>query len=437
MRTRTWQWLASWLEQERRFALASRLAAAAVVGLWLRQAYVLGWTRTLLGSVAGQSAWSERDRYAALGIASLEHLSATNIARSVMVLPLVVLLAYALVAPARIRQRGLAVQVLFLGALAALGVYSIIVKDVPFNFYGSRYFLPVVVPLVMLVFGAVIASWRRGLAACAAGVVLATGGYHALGLAMAPAYENGVALQAEITRRASAGDVTFLVGAPPMRKTLMAGIMGMSGGSVVFVDTTRLGGAGELQAVIDDYMRALHAEQAVVVSELHYPFVAQAERVTATSSAIPFAIRYNTYERSPVRYRYYVGNYRDQSTLVSNERPEWIVGGALSLPVSASAAGSRLVLRTGGGWLWATRKGGGEPHLALAVDGVAAPLLSQQGSDFVFAVPRPGASAERIEIRSSTFVPAEVGINADRRALGADLLSLRFENAPPLPPPGR
>jgi hypothetical protein len=69
------------------------------------------------------------------------------------------------------------------------------------------------------------------------------------------------------------------------------------------------------------------------------------------------------------------------------------------------------------------------PHIDVRIDGVEAPLLGQQGSDFRFAVPAGVAGTQRLEIRTSTFVPAEVGINADRRTLGADLLSVRFEGA--------
>lgn len=422
-------WFAAWLGDVHRFSLASRAAAAAVLALWALQAYQLGWTRDLIGSVSGGSAWGERDRYAALGFASLQHLSAVNVARSVMLLPLLVLLAYALAWPARVHRQGMVSRCVLLAALATLGLYSFIVKDVPFNFYGSRYFLPMVVPVVMLAFGLVLSSWKHGIALVTALAMLAASGYHTYGLVSAPAYQNGIALQGAIARRASESDVTFLIGQRPMRKILQAGLMAMSGARVVFIDTARVREGNELQELVDGYMAALHAERATVVSERMQPFAAPQERLEAQSSSIPFAIGYNTYQRQAITYRYYVGTYRDQSTVLSNARPEWIVGGVLSLPVSAAPDWRQVLVRTGGGWLWASRKSGAEPRIEVLIDGAPAPLLGQEGSDFRFAVPAGRATGERLEIRTSTFVPAAVGINADRRSLGADLVSVRFEDA--------
>lgn len=422
-------WLAAWLDDGRRFSLVSRTASTAILALWAYQAYQLGWTRALIGSVGGGSAWGERDHYAALGFASMQHLSAVNVARSVMLLPLLALLAYALVWPVRVHRQGMGARCVLLAALAALGLYSFIVKDVPFNFYGSRYFLPMVVPMAMLAFGLVLASWQQGVAAVAALAVLIVGGYHTYGLVSVPAYQDGIALQGAIARRASESDVTFLVGKRPMERILQAGLMAMSDARVIFIDTTRVRDGDELQDLMDGYMAALHAERATLVSDRVQPIAAPQQRLEVQTSSIPFAIAYNTYQRQAITYRYYVGTYRDQSTVISNARPEWIVGGSLSLPLSAAPGRRQVLVRTGGGWLWASRKAGAEPRIQLLVGGAPAPLLDQEGSDFRFAVPADRATGSRLEIRTSTFVPAEVGINADRRSLGADIVSVRFEDA--------
>lgn len=421
-------WFADWLEDVRRFSLASRAAAVAVLALWVFQAYQLGWTRHLIGTVGGESAWGERDRYAALGFASMQHLSAINVARSVMFLPLLALIVYAVARPARIHRQGMHARCVLLAALAALGVYSFIVKDVPFNFYGSRYFLPMVVPLVMMAFGLVLCSWKQSVALVVALAVIAAGGYHTYGLMSAPAYQNGISLQAAIAHRASKSDVTFLIGRRPMQKILQAGVMAMSGARVIFIDTARVRDGRELQELVDGYMIALNAEEAILVSERAQPFVSPQERLEAQTSSIPFAIAYNTYQRQATTYRYYIGTYRDQSTVVSNARPEWIVGGTLSVPVVVPSGRRQVLVRTGGGWLWASRKAGVAPSIELLINGEPARLLSQHGSDFRFAVPADRSAGARLEIRTNTFVPADIGINADRRSLGADLVSVRFED---------
>lgn len=425
-------WWAAWLLDARRFAWMTRVAVLAVLALWTVQAHELGWTRRLIGSVAGNSAWGERDRYAGMGWASLHHLAAVNIARGVMVLPLLVLLACALVWPRAVHKQGLAARCIVLAALAALGLYSFIVKDVPYNFYGSRYFLPLVVPLIMIGFGAIIAGWRQGTATCAALAVLAAAGYHTFGLVADPAHQGGIAVHEAIARDAGHGDLTFLVGSRALQRTLQAGVMARTGTPVVFIDTARTQSGEALQQLVQRYMDALHAEQATLVSDRYLPFTEPLERIRSRSSLVPFAIRYDTSVREPVEYRYYVARYRDRSSVVSNARPEWILDGTLSLPLAGNAAGAReMLVRTGGGWLWASARGGTPPHIEVRIDGVPAPLLDQQGSDFRFAVPAGVTGDNRLEIRTSTFVPAEIGINADRRRLGADLLSVRFEGSAP------
>jgi hypothetical protein len=244
----------------------------------------------------------------------------------------------------------------------------------------------------------------------------------------APAYQNGIALQQTIVRYSNHSDVTFLVGRRPMERILQAGLMAMSDARVIFIDTERVKDSKDLRNLVDGYMAALHAEQAAVVSERAQPFVEAQERVEVQSSSIPFAIRYDTYKRQAICYRYYAGIYRDRSTVVSNAGPEWIVGGTVSLPVMPAPGRRQVVVRTGGGWLWASRKAGVEPRIEVLIDGAPAPLLGQEGSDFRFAV-LGDAPGTRLEIRTTTFVPAEVGINADRRMLGADLVSVRFEDA--------
>lgn len=418
---------ASWLQDARRFAWATRTAVIGVLALWTVQAYELGWTHRLIGTVAGSSAWTERNHYAALGWASLHHLSAVNIARSVAVLPLLVVVLSALAWPRQVHRQGMGTRCVLLAALAALGLYSFVVKDIPFNFYGSRYFLPLVVPLVMLGFGAVLAGWRQGLAAAVALAVLAGAGYHTLGLVADPAHQGGIAVQEAIARDARRGDLTFLIGPRALQKTLQASVMVRSDAPVIFIDSAKLQGGDALQ-LVQRYMDAVHAEQATLVSDRYLPFADLIERVQAPSSVVPFAIRYETRARSAFEYRYYVARYRDRASVVSNVHPEWIVDGMLSLPLAGSAAGAHeVVVRTGGAWLWASARSGAPPKIEVRIDGVPAPLVGQQGSDFRFTVPAGVSDGRRLDIRTSTFVPAEVGINADRRKLGADLLSVRFD----------
>lgn len=425
-------WIARWLDAERSYAFATRVGALLVLVLWAIQGYRLGWTSDLIGSVGGGSAWGERDRYSGLGLASLEHLSATNIARSVMVVPLLAVFAYALIWPARVHRHGVSARLLLLAALGALAIYSVVVKDVPFNFYGSRYFLPLVVPLVLFAFGGALAGWNQRFAAVLLAGMLLANGYYATGLVISPAYQGGSTLQATLAGYAKRTDVTFVIGGPATRKLLLGGLMGQADAPVVFVDSSELQGE-DLRAVLDSYLGALHAEQATLVSERMLPFGTERERIEIPTSAIPFAIRYDTYQRQSLVFHYYVATYRDQASVLTNPHPQWIEGGTITLPVSPPPSKDmELVVRTAGGWLWAMRKGGTTPRIAVRIAGREAVMVGQQGGEFRFAVPGPLDGPQVLEISTSTFVPAELGINTDRRSLGADLVSIRFEAAAPL-----
>lgn len=416
-----------WLFDALGFSLLCRLTAVALCGLWAYQAYVLGWTDSLVGSVQGASAWAQRDHYAARGLQSLHHLSVVNIARSVMILPLVVIIIYALGWPRRVYGAGLAARCLFVGALLLLAVYSFMNSDIPFNFYGSRYYLPTVVPALMIAYGIVIATWPRALAVVAASLVIAGAGYHVYGLESMPAYQGNLEFQSNLAQQANGSDVVFLVGQRALARNIQVGLMGISGLPVILIDTDKLE-AAQPRKLIDDYMAALGAEQATIISTRRLAYGFPQKRIGFESSSIPFQISYNTYQRQPEAMYLYVGQYVDDSFVLTNSRPQWVVDGTLSLPLSrpGNAQDAYVVVHTGGGWQWANSKAGTAPRLELIVDGLPAELKRVEGSDFVFSLPAGIVGNKSLVIRSNTFVPAEIGINADRRALGVDLISIRF-----------
>ncbi len=45
---------------------------------------------------------------------------------------------------------------LLAGVLLSLSIYTFMLVDTPFNYYASRYFIPVLVPAAMLLFGELI-----------------------------------------------------------------------------------------------------------------------------------------------------------------------------------------------------------------------------------------------------------------------------------------
>lgn len=409
------------------FAWLCRLGALGLCVLWAHHAYVLGWTEQLVGSVQGGSAWSLRDIYAGHGWDSLRHLSVVNIAKAVMVVPLLVVLAYAIGWPRLIHARGLASRFIFLGCLMLMGIFSYLNRDIPFNFYGSRYFLPTVVPLLLLAFGIALAKWPPLASVATLAGLVAAAAYWTLGLVTVPAHQGNLAFLAEVAERTRGSDVIFLVGPPSLARSSQVAIMGLTSVPVVFIDAERVG-EGRGRALVDDYMEALGARDAALVSNQRLPLGGEAAKVVLETSIIPFRIAYNTGERHRVASEIHVSRYRDDASVLRHPHPQWTVGGTMRLPLSKpqEPRGRFLLIRTGGGWSWAHKRGGLDPVLEVFIDGEPAPEHRVQGSNYYFAVPDGVLGNKSLEIRSTTFVPAEIGINADQRALGVDVVAVRF-----------
>ncbi len=128
-------------------ATVASLVLMAVGTAW--SGYRLGWTDLFLHSPTNVGAWARRSEYANGGFSSLVHLNIVSIvmATALVGLPIVVFLAVRrgrFLVAARFRA------FLLVAVLLSLGIYTFLRGDVPFNYYASRYFLPVLVPSVML-----------------------------------------------------------------------------------------------------------------------------------------------------------------------------------------------------------------------------------------------------------------------------------------------
>jgi hypothetical protein len=64
--------------------------------------------------------------------------------------------------------------------------------------------------------------------------------------------------------------------------------------------------------------------------------------------------------------------------------------------------------------------------LRVRANGAALPLLESNGARFVFAL-ESTESPMKIEIKSTTFVPRDVGLGIDERRLGVDIATLKVE----------
>jgi hypothetical protein len=208
-----------------------------LVALWtLGSAYRLGWTDRFLRS-PNVGAWARRAAYANAGLSSLAHLSIVSIlmATALVGLPLVLFLALrqprALVAaPFR--------AFLVAGALLSLGIYTFLRVDVPFNYYASRYFLPVLVPTVMLLLAVVPGRLRPRPALAALGVAGAMAFHlrYDVALLRAGAVETTpFRFALELSRSVPSGRVVFVHGGPLAYPTVAIPLASLGGNAVIRV----------------------------------------------------------------------------------------------------------------------------------------------------------------------------------------------------------
>ena len=134
-------------------------ALVLAIGAWIvYRGYQLGWTDHFALHATRGGAWGQRADYSGGGWGALLHLNVDmTMATALVGLPVVLTLAF---------WRGGEVcrtprrAVLLTGALLALAVYTFVRVDTPFNYYPSRYFVPVLVPTVMLLFGELMDVFR-------------------------------------------------------------------------------------------------------------------------------------------------------------------------------------------------------------------------------------------------------------------------------------
>ncbi len=201
---------ARWLSRSRALLpVAVRVVLVAVCLGMVYRAYQLGWTDRFTSSRTW-GAWAARKEYAGVGWESLVHLNVVSMvmATALVALPFVLALAWArggrLCATPR---RGF----LFAGVVLCLGIFTVLRVDTPHNYYASRYFIPVFVPVTMLLFGHLLqvfqvrARWVGALALAG----LAFNLYFAVALHRNPTYTDEMRFVEEVATRVGDHRVLF------------------------------------------------------------------------------------------------------------------------------------------------------------------------------------------------------------------------------------
>lgn len=131
------------------------LCILVILGIFtLYQGYVLGFTSKL--EVTNDS-WRFRASYINQGFSSLKYLNIVNImmATSYVALPIVII--------SMLKENKEEVDILKFILLYSLAIYTIIRCDTPINYLTSRYFVTMIIPLIVLLMGIAIRSVKKAI----------------------------------------------------------------------------------------------------------------------------------------------------------------------------------------------------------------------------------------------------------------------------------
>lgn len=137
------------------FKLIAALIWGVIIMYTVYNAYCIGFTEKFAipeGYDAGS--WNLRSRYVGTGIQAISYLSIINIARATGGIGLLVVFLLPFM------QKKLTDKVKFLYFLMiyTVLVFTVVQVDIPFNYYASRYFVPFLVPLMVIIIVSSISS---------------------------------------------------------------------------------------------------------------------------------------------------------------------------------------------------------------------------------------------------------------------------------------
>ena len=390
------------------------LAGVAILGIVFMvsiKAHYLGWTDYYIPEVANPlSSWSARGAYANQGFSSIWHLSVVNIALATAGLGMVGWLVFLFS-----RQKTLELVMLWWVAFAMMVVFGVVRLDIPNNFYASRYFLPVLVPSLMLftVFLFAYKKWTRWLLvpvllwAAHVNSEMLGARFFATDWELVEFLEKQMSFQEKVVFSGSDWLRYHMVGVVLRNRDFRSEEMAegdewqdLRGPVRVVTDRDIVSGAGE----------CLEVEERRIPWQISYR--SQARLVDRTVCA-------------------YTG-YDEGTGTVDLGSNRWLVGGGLEFLVLRPLAGERVAITFHSQGWWAGKepfvdeRSALEPTLTVCGERFALVHLSERRVNFEGVVPNSVCQAK---LSTATFVPAEIGDGSDTRMLGMDVHAIEVGQA--------
>lgn len=230
--------------------------------------YILGWTKIMIPSEISEfNSWSARTAYANKGLEALLHLNIISIlmATSLIVVPVIL---YIFVFKSKTIFNNNIYISLSYATLTVISIYTFMRIDTTNNYYGSRYFLPILVPLLITLFAIVLSKVNSKILLTLTFVAVITFNfYYDLSLFKKPVFQNRFQVIKEIANNIPAGSYVFLNGDTFSQRLLILPLSYLNNLNVIclnYNDNENL--LADVKEQTDLYAENLGIENAYVIS---------------------------------------------------------------------------------------------------------------------------------------------------------------------------
>ncbi|MBZ4687986.1 MAG: hypothetical protein JG764_1619 [Clostridiales bacterium] len=223
--------------------------------------YILGWSEYML---VGEGAWSLRKYYANKGLYSLQYLNIFSImmASAIIVLPLTL---WFLFFKSRQLFKNPLITYFSYSLLICMSIYTFIRIDTPLNYYASRYFLPVLIPVLIILFILIISKLNLKFVIIPLIIIICLFNFtYNIILMQNPIFEGSFNLFNEIMEEAPKKSYIFLNTDSYSRKLLTLNLKYLGDFNVIYIGNGK--SLNQIKNKINLYLEELKLEECYLLS---------------------------------------------------------------------------------------------------------------------------------------------------------------------------
>jgi len=294
------------LTQHKYSSILIRIWTIAIILFTGYRGYQLGWTTKYIPEeIIEFSAWTDRLWYANQGFQSLLHLNIFSIILASAIIVVPVIFYVFLFRPQLITDNPIIILISYC-VLLVISIYTFVRFDTPNNYYASRYFIPVLLPMVILLFSYLLKKLRsRVLTIIAILSVISFNFYYIFFMFQNPERTGRVELVEEIADFVPRGSLIFLISDTFSHYLLTPVLTEYHAAKVIHLDYDNNMEEKDYVESIIRYSDELGFDSAYVISEYSPSYVLEYKSIDFVNRLYPNTILYPD-EVIETSYQYYL-----------------------------------------------------------------------------------------------------------------------------------